>query len=139
MDNPNPGSATLFYRLVMHASAGLFAVLAVMLFFAPRDFLAGLGLDLTQSTDFLSRRASVLILSLSAMCFGARNAASSVARQAVSLAMLVATGAMAVLGTVEFARGATTGGIFKAVAIEVVCAVCYSVIWWGGRSESTRA
>ena len=138
-DNPNTGSETRFYKIVMHASAVLFLVLALALFFAPRGFLAGLDLDLTTSTDFVARRASVLLLSLSVLCFFARNAASSMARQALSLAMLVATGPMAILGIVEFARGATTAGIFKAVAIETACAVCYWIIWWRGRSESTRA
>ena len=106
---------------------------------AALDLAKRLDLDLTTSTDFVARRASVLLLSLSALSFFARNAASSMARQALSLAMLVATGPMAILGIVEFARGATTAGIFKAVAIETACAVCYWIIWWRGRSESPRA
>jgi hypothetical protein len=49
------------------------------------------------------------------------------------LALLVATGAMAMLDTVEFARGATTAGIFTAVLIDAICAVSYSVLLWQGR------
>ena len=123
----------LFYRIVMYASAALFLVLALLLFFSPRDFLGGLGLDMTTSTDFLARRASVLLLSLSVLCFFGRNASSGVARQALAMAMLVATGAMATLGTAELVRGATTVGILKAVAIEAVCAVCFFWIWWCDR------
>ena len=138
-DNTDAGSETRFYKIVMHASAVLFLVLALTLFFDPRGFLAGLGLDLTTSTDFVARRASVLLLSLSVLSFFARNIASSTARQTLSLAMLVATGPMAILGIAEFARGATTAGISKAVAIETTCAVCYGIIWWRSRSQSMRA
>jgi hypothetical protein len=133
MDRPSEASApTLFYRIVMHVSAALFLVLALLLFFSPRTFLDGLGLDMTASTDFLARRASVLLLSLSVLCFFGRSAKSG-ARQALALAMLAATGLMAILGTAELIRGATTIAILKPVAIEATCAVCFFVIWWRDR------
>ena len=134
MDRPFDASApTLFYSIVMHASAALFLVLALLLFFAPRTFLDGLGLDMTTSTDFLARRASVLLLSLAVLCFFGRKAKSGVARQALALAMLAATGLMALLGTIELVRGATTVAILKPVAIEATCAACFFLIWWRDR------
>lgn len=140
MDRPSDASApTLFYRIVMHASAVLFLMLALLLFFSPRSFLDGLGLDMTTSTDFLARRASVLLLSLSALCFFGRNARSGVARQALALAMLTATGLMSVLGTAELVRGATTVAILKPVAIEATCAVCFFVIWRRDRRAGLTA
>lgn len=107
-------------RIVMQAAAVVFLVLSIFLFFLPRTFLDGLGLELTSSTDFLARRAAVLLFALFVLSYLAHKA--SAARQAVLLSMSAATGLMAVLGCVELARGATTAGILKAVALEAALA-----------------
>jgi hypothetical protein len=133
---PSSAPASRFYKVVMYATAVVFLVLSVFLFFAPRAFLDGLGLELTSSTDFLCRRAAVLLLSVSALGFFARNA--SAARRAVLLALLVATGAMAVLGLFELARGATTLGIVKAVAIEASFATCFLILLRRDRNSAGR-
>lgn len=127
--------ASSFYRIVVHASGALFLVLALSLFFAPRSFLAGLGLDLTSSTDFLCRRAAVLLFALAVLCFCGRNAPPSPARQALAMTVVAATGLMAALGVAEFVRGATTLAIFKPVAIETTIATCFLIIWLRGRAE----
>jgi hypothetical protein len=135
---PAEPSATLFYKTVMRVSAATFLGLSLFLFFAPRTFLGGLGLDLTASTDFLCRRASVLLLALAVLSLAGRNAASGAARQALALALFVATAVMAVLGVAEYVRGATTVGIFKAVAVEVALAVCFLLVWLRGRAGAGR-
>jgi hypothetical protein len=127
-------SGASFYRIVTQASALLFLVLALFLSIAPRAFLAGLGLDLTLSTDFLCRRAAVLLSGLSVLCFCGRNAPHSPARQALAMSMVATTGLIAALGVAEFLRGATTAGIFKPVATETTVAVCFLIVWLRGRA-----
>jgi len=125
---PSDVPPSRFYTIVVHAGALVFGVLAILLFTVPRSFLDGLGLDLTSSTDVLCRRAAVLLLGLAVLSFSARNAAAAATRRVVAWTTLVTTGAMAVLGSVELARGATTAAILRPVAIETVVAVVFLMV-----------
>jgi hypothetical protein len=120
------------YKILSCVSAALFFALFAALLLSPRSVLAGAGLVATDWTDFVSRRAGVIMLGLAVLCFQSRNAPHG-ATQAVLMGMGTVFGALAVLGSAEVLRGFAKGGLLPAVALEATLAVLYFALWIRGR------
>lgn len=105
----------------------LFGVLCLALIFLPQVIYWLFSLQGNSLGDFLAKRAGILFFSLSILCFHSRNTRSVEVQRLVSLAIGVAMGGMALLGVIEFFRGAVSVGIFAAVTIEVILALlCFA-------------
>jgi hypothetical protein len=82
-----------------------------------------------ESAFFISRRAAMLFLGISAFSWFGRNALNSESRQAICIGMSISMSAMAALGVFEFSRNFVGTGIFLAVVTEVVLGIAYFQIW----------
>ena len=124
----------LTYKLVHGFTAVLCLYLFTMTLGTPRSFPALVGLSGNEASDFLSRRASMFLLGISVLVFQSRRAIPSTARQAIVLSMATTMGGLAVLGLVEFFRGAATAKIVGPVCIEAFLCLAYGLLWFGGRA-----
>lgn len=122
-----------YYKVLSWASAILFALLFVTLLLVPRAVLDGTGLVASAWTDFLCRRAGVIVLGLGVLSFVSRNAPPTATRQGIVLGVGTSLGGLAVLGSVEVARGFASPGLLPAVAVETLFALAYVLAWLGGR------
>jgi len=75
--------------------------------------------------DFLAKRAGVLFLGLTVLCYYSRNSYTAEVQDLVSLAVGLSMGVMAFLGIFEFTRGTVGSGIFLAVVIESTIAFLF--------------
>lgn len=71
------------------------------------------------ATDLMSRRAGVLFAGLAVLIWNARLERDSPLRRNVCLALIIAMGGMALLGSIEFLRGAMGIGVLIAIAVEL--------------------
>ena len=121
------------YKILSCLSAALFFSLFVALLVSPRSVLEEAGLVQTGWTDFLSRRAGVIMLGLAVLLFQSRNARHSATRQAVLIGTGTVFGGLAVMGSIEVLRGFAKSGLLPAVAIEATFAIFYFALWISGR------
>ena len=120
---------TFTYRNLCVVAGVLSATLFVFLLTAP-DLIAQLfGIDGGTSFEFISRRAAILFLGTATMFCAARTAGHSAARQAILLGYAVAMGGLAILGFVEFLRGAAGVGILIAVFGELFITSWALFVW----------
>jgi hypothetical protein len=122
------------YKIVSCSSSALFFALSVALMLSPRSVLEGAGLVQTDWTDFVSRRAGVIMLGLAVLGFQARNAPHSATRQSLLIGLGTIFGGLAILGSIEVLRGFAKGGLLPAVALEATFAAFYWALWSSGRS-----
>lgn len=113
-----------FYRLSVFSSI-LFAVLAIILMFAPVLLLSAWGVDLTDSTGLVTRRIGALYAGIAVMYFIVRNAAHSTTRTALIVGTITACLILAILSVYEFATGHASSGILISVVIEVVLIMAF--------------
>lgn len=121
------------YSILSRITAVVCLALFVMLFFFPRQFPVHVGVEASASTDFFSRRTSMIMLGLSILAFRSRKAIHSDARQAIILAFGITMAALAVLGSAELYRGVASVGILRPISVELTLAVSYLVLWLRGR------
>lgn len=116
-----------FYRLSVLSSI-LFALLAIILMFAPAQMLTGWGVALTDSVGLLARRIAALYTGIAVMYFLARNAEHSTTRTALMYGTISACLILAALGAYEFFVGHASSGILPAVFIEVALALAFAYV-----------
>ncbi len=100
---------------------GTFAVLLAV----PSAIYFLFDIDGFESTDVMSRRASVLFLAVGVVLWRQRSIEHDETRAGLALGMFVFMAAFVILGLVEFARGAVGPGILLAVAAEFVFGVAF--------------
>lgn len=83
--------------------------------------------------NFLAKRAGVLFLGFSILCFLSRNTNSKELIRIVAVSIGVAMGAMAMLGIYELARGTVGMGILAAVIVESIIAILFYRLWRDNR------
>ena len=113
------------FRWIATATAGLCASLAMTLFFFPVALYWLFGVEGSSLGDFFGRRAGFLFVILSGVAFAVRDLEPSHARNTVGDAFALGMLGLAVLGTIEWARGFAGPGIFVAVAGELVIALLF--------------
>lgn len=83
----------------------------------------------SDTADFMSRRAAILFLGLAIVISLSRNEANTNLRRSVSLGAAVLMGSLAILGGVEFFRGAAGAGIWLAILTETFFSAAYFYHW----------
>jgi len=128
-----------FRNFALVASAVCFG-LSLVLLLAPQVLLNLWGVAFSESVAVICRRASMLFLGFGVMFFLSRDAAFSVARQALLVGFGVACTALAVLGLVELNAGHVGPGIWLAAAVELVLAgACFAVWRKSGAEHALQA
>lgn len=123
------GRKAISFQNVCSAVAAIFLALSVTLIALPDVVYWLFSLQGNDLGNFLTKRAGVLFLGLSILCFLARNSDNSEVRRIVSASVGTATCVMALLGIYELARGNAGAGILVAVFIEIVVAALFLRIW----------
>jgi hypothetical protein len=121
------------YQIMSYLTAALYFYLFVMLLFFPGSFLNELGIQSTESADFLARRAAMLMLGFAILVFFGRKVSDSMARQVMAIAISINMAGFAVMGLVELGRGFANAEILTAVIIESILAVSYFLFWLAAR------
>ncbi len=111
------------YRHLCSAASLLFFILFATLIFLPEIVYWLFNIQGNELGDFLAKRAGVLFLGFSVLCFCSRNTTSKEVRHIVALSVGTAMGAMALLGIYELVRGNTGPGILVAVFIELAISI----------------
>jgi hypothetical protein len=83
------------------------------------------GVDYASSAGFVGKRGAALFLGLGVMLSLARDAEPSQARTSLTVGMIVACTALALLGVLEFALGNAGLGILSAVIAELMIALAF--------------
>lgn len=117
------------YRNVSSLAAVIFFVLFVTLISLPEVVYWLFSLQENELGNFLAKRASVLFLGFSILCFLSRNSSNSEVQHVVSVTVGSAMGAMALLGIYELAFGSVGAGILVAVFIEIIVSVLFFQCW----------
>jgi hypothetical protein len=124
------------HRQVSTLAALLFLVLFATLVLLPEIVYWLFRLQENELGDFLSKRAGVLFLGLSILCFYSRNTKSIEVENTVALSVGTAMGAMALLGVYELVRGNAGLGILVAVIVELSIAALFSRLWFKNRTAA---
>ncbi len=117
------------YRYLCIVFASLFFILCGTLIFLPGIVYWLFNIQGNALGDFLAKRAGILFLGFSILCFYSRNSQSKEVRQIVALSVGSAMGAMAVLGVYELFRGNAGPGILVAVVIEMTISILFFRLW----------
>lgn len=124
------------FKIVSTFTSVLCLYLFYLLFFSAHSFLNDLGIEGTEVTYFISRRAAILMLGISVLMFFARNVPNSSARQAISLSICVTMLGLALSGIYEFNRGFVGSNILGAIVIEVILCSSFFYIWFSDRYKA---
>jgi hypothetical protein len=132
------GVAVRLYRNLSIATAALSLCLFVCLLLFPGAIFALFGLQGAESAEIMSRRASMLFLGFSVICWSARNAQDSTARQAVTAGLAASMLGLAGTGLYELGRGGVGLGVLPAMAAEVIIGSLYARVWFASRVSSRQ-
>jgi hypothetical protein len=123
------------YTVLSWISTCLYFALFLMLCFLPHKFLTDVGMPTSESTAFLARRASVLMLGFAVLTFQGRKVRNLIGRQCIALAVCVNMAGFACTGLFEYGRGFANKGILNAVVVEVILAIAWLLFWVASRSR----
>ncbi|WP_424972719.1 hypothetical protein [Dinoroseobacter sp. S76] len=112
----------LTYRVAAQLSGAVCAALCVTLLCAPEVVFWLFDLAEGDTARVLAKRAGVLFLGLALILFLTRTHAPNPSRRVVQTACAVMLGAMALLGALDWARGAVGAGIWCAIFVEILLA-----------------
>ncbi|WP_071144946.1 hypothetical protein [Bacteroides ihuae] len=118
----------LFYKIVSIATSVLFIYLFAQLLFTPSSFIEDLGLEASEAGCILARRASMFMLGISVLMFGARNLPHSKARQVICIATGITMFGLSCMGSYEFIKGTVNSSILIAIICETVLWVSFGII-----------
>lgn len=124
-----------FFKVLSIATSILFIYLFIQLFLNSVSFVKGLGLQPSEASSVLARRASMFMLGISVLMFGARNLSHSQARQIICLATGITMLGLSCMGTYEFIRGAVNSSIFIAIIIETLLWISFGIIIFKNRNS----
>jgi hypothetical protein len=116
----------------------LFLILAVTWLFAPTLLLSDWGVEFSEGTGLLGRRAAALYAGIGVMFLLSRSAEPSTARSALVRGLLVACIMLVALGLYEFWVGHANRKILVAVVIEIALASACVVVDDGGKKSAPR-
>ena len=123
------------FRTLSVGSACLFAILSVALLAFPEIIYWLFALEGNELGDFLGKRAGMLFIGFSVLCFQARGSESIEVQGLVAATIASAMGTMALLGVYEWVRGSAGPGIWVAIIVECVITGLYSRVWLRNRRE----
>ena len=117
------------HRAASTLAASVSFCLFVCLLLSPNLIFVLFGIERTESAEIMSRRASMLFLGFSLICWLARAAENSSARQGIAAGLAAAMLGLAGIGLFEFVRGAVGPGVWLAIAGEVTIGSMYLRVW----------
>lgn len=121
---------TLNFKKLSFVTASIAMILFVLLLLLPGLIFDLFGISGSDSAEFMARRASMLFLGISVICWMGRRSNHSTSRQATCMGLGIAMLALAVLGLVELLRGFVGAGILLAVTTELILSAAYFNIWF---------
>lgn len=107
------------FKILSVFTSMLFFYLFYLLLFYADSFLKDLGLEGSDVSSFIARRAAMLMLGAGVLMFFARNIVNPQARQAISLSICTTMLGLALSGMYEYNRGFVGGGIVGPIVIEL--------------------
>lgn len=117
------------FHSICSGVALLFLSLCVTLVALPEIVYWLFSLQGNDLGDFLAKRAGMLFLGLSVLCFLSRNSTNSEVKRIVAASIGAAMGAMALLGIYELVRGNAGLGILAAIFIEIAITALFMPFW----------
>lgn len=117
------------YKIATIGTSLLFVFLFAQLFFTPVAFVEGLGLEANLGTSILCRRASMFMIGLAILLFGAQRLEHSSARQTISFSTAITMTGLAALSSFEMVRGTVNNSIWIAIVIETISAVLFWIVF----------
>ncbi len=117
------------FELLCRFSFAIFAALALTLLVAPGVIHWLFAIDSGAAADIMSRRAAMLFAGLAVLMFLGGSTTSLEVQHLVSAVAVVTMVGLAVLGLVEWLRGAVGIGIWLAIGVEVFFAWFYFRYW----------
>ena len=122
------------YRFLSIATSVLCASLFLCLLLYPELIYWLFQVQASDSSSFMLRRAAMLFLGFAVIAWLSRSATHSESRQAICLGIAVTMFTLAILGTVEYFRGAAGAGIMIAVGGEIAVSGAYFSLWQRGKN-----
>lgn len=116
------------FKIVSITTSALFLYLFVQLLFMPDSFIKDLGLQPSEAGCVLARRASMFMLGISVLMFGARNLPHSKARQIICMATGITLFGLSCVGSYEFIRGTVNSSILIAITCETILWISFGII-----------
>ena len=110
------------YRRAIAINGVLFAGMFLVLCFFPKAYLAGYGIEQTDSAAFITRRASPMFLGLAYMTWAIRDMAPSAGRKVVTDGAALLLIGIAVTGLYSLSIGAVGPSILVGAGVELACA-----------------
>ena len=117
-----------FYKIVTVATGMLFLYLAFQMLFMADDFVSGMGLQPSLTTNVLSKRVAMFMLGIAVLMFTARNLPHSSARQFICLSIAITLSGLSITGAYEFLRGTVNRSILVAITIETTLWISFGII-----------
>jgi len=130
-----PGDGTVrkkinSYKALVFLTSSLFLYLFFSLMFDSSAFVEDLGLQPSQTTSILARRASVLMLGFSVLLITSINLPHSRARQRILLSAGITMAGFACMGAYELVRGTVNMSILQAIVIESILGFSFFVMFF---------
>lgn len=124
-------SRSLGFSALAGLIAATFAALSLTLLVWPAVIHWLFQITSDPATDVMSRRAAVLFAGLATLMWQARGADDCPLRRSICLCIGGAMAGLALLGLIEFLRGGVGGGIWLAIAVELLFTMHLIRFWRG--------
>lgn len=114
-----------FYKILSIATSALFAYLFISFFLNSDSFITDIGLQASQTTSILAKRASLFMLGISILQLNSMNLHHSKARQSICLATGITMLGLGCMGSYELARGTVNSSILVSIIIETTLGISF--------------
>lgn len=125
------------YKNICSFTAVLTATLCITLIAVPEVIYWLFSLQANDVASFLAKRAGVLFLGFSVLCFLSRSSSNDEVQRLVSASIVSAMVAMALLGIYELLRGNAGLGILIAILVEAAIAILFTRILIQAKQPNT--
>lgn len=124
------------YKILSTFTSLLCLYLFYLLLFSAHSFMNDLGLEGTEATYFVCRRAAILMLGISVLMFFGRNIPNSQSRQAICLSIGVTMLGLAMSGAYELNRDFVSSGIVGPIFVESILGISFFYVWFSSKRKS---
>ena len=127
------------FKTMATLASAVTGMLCLVLLILPALIFWLFGIEGGADAAFMSRRAGCLFLGIAVLLWCFRGAPLGDAQKGVCLAVSAMMSALAVLGLVEFLRGAAGYGIWLAIFAEVGFSTAFGLLWWRQKDHGNKA
>ncbi|MFO7597599.1 MAG: hypothetical protein R6W92_14820 [Desulfocurvibacter africanus] len=122
------------YKIVCIATSILFIFLFFQLLFDSVSFVKDMGMQPSEATSVLAKRAAIFMLGLSILAFCAKSLPHSKARQYICLSTGSTLIGLACMGTYEHFMGTVNSSIFIAIAVETTLGLSFLAVLYSDKA-----